>query len=119
MQFEAKKESFSILSRFTPFGPTFTLLGVQFDTGLSMSTAVTKLHNSAMWKLRTLLRARRFYEVEETITTYKTKILSYLEYRTPAIYHANGTLLLQIDGVQTKLLREMGLSDEDALSKFH
>ena len=76
-----------------------------------MSTAVTKLHNSAMWKLRTLLRARRFYEVEETITTYKTKILSYLEYRTPANYHA--------DGVQTKLLREMGLSDEDALSKFH
>ena len=50
---------------------------------------------------------------------YKAKILSYLEYRTPAIYHATATLLHSIDCIQEKMLREVGVTNVDALLKFH
>ena len=50
---------------------------------------------------------------------YKAKILSYLEYRTPAVYHAIATVLLSIDSIQEKMLREVGVSTIDALLHYH
>ena len=119
MAFEPKKESFNIISRATPFGNGFTLLGVHFDTGLTMTEAVNKLHWNASWKLRSLLRCRRYYDTTEIISMYKAKILSYLEYRTPAVYHATATLLSSIDNVQEKMLREVEVSSVDALLHYH
>ena len=53
------------------------------------------------------------------MSTYKAKILSYLEYRTPAIYHASSTLLQQIDSIQSKFLREIGINPIEALLEYH
>ena len=97
----------------------FKLLGVPFDTELSMGQAVSELVSSAGWKLRTLLRTKRFYSDADLIVLYKAHLLSYLEYRTPAIYHAIRAVLRRLDAVQRNFLWEVGADDVSALVHFH
>ena len=52
------------------------------------------------------------------VQVYKSKVLSFVEFCTSAVYHATKTTLAGIDAVQTRLLRECGLSDEEALFIF-
>ena len=69
------------------------MLGVIFDTALSMTAAIAELVAAAGWKSRTLLRTRRFYTEADLVILYKAHLLSYIEYRTPAIYHATRAVL--------------------------
>ena len=117
--FDASKESHHVLSLSDPDGNSLKLLGVPFDMGLSMADAISELVSSAGWKLRTLLRTRRFYSDADLIVFYKAYLLSYLEYRTPAIYHATRALLSRLDAVQSRFLRDVGVDDVCALAKFH
>jgi hypothetical protein len=117
--FDASKESQHVLSLSDPVGGNFRLLGVPFDTELSMVSAVSEIVSSAGWKLRTLLRTRRFYTDADLIVLYKAHLLSYLEYRTPAIYHATRTVLKRLDAVQARFLRDIGVDDITALTTFH
>ena len=48
---------------------------------------------------------------------YKSQLLSYLEYRTAAIYHACDSILAPLDKFQVRFLNELGISAGDAL--FH
>ena len=50
---------------------------------------------------------------------YKAHLLSYIEYRIPALYHACDTALGELDRVQTRFLREAGLTEEEALLEFN
>ena len=66
-----------------------------------------------------LLRGRRFYPLEDLLLQYKQQILSRIEYRTPAIYHATSSVLGRLDRLQSSFLRELGVSCEDALQHFN
>ena len=101
-----------------PEGSTFKLLGVPFDTELSMACAVSELVSSAGWKLRTILRTRRFYTDSDLIVFYNAHSLSYLEYRTPAIYHATRVVISRLDAVLNRFLRDVGVDDVTALVNF-
>ena len=85
---------------------------------LSMADAISQLVAEASWKLRTLLRTRRFYNTADLVSLYKAHLLSYLEYRTPAIYHATRDLLVRLDAVQSKFLSKAGLDEVEALDHF-
>ena len=50
---------------------------------------------------------------------YKSHLLSFLEYRPPAIYHAKREALGRLDSVQDRFLREAGIDDITALMKFN
>ena len=50
---------------------------------------------------------------------YKSKILSYIEFRTGAIYHASGVLLARVDNLQNTFLKTIGVSPENALTEFN
>ena len=117
--FDAAKESQHVLSTSDPEGSAFKLLGVPFDTELSMANAVSELVSSAGWKLRTLLRTRRFYTDADLVVLYKAHLLSYLEYRTPALYHATRVVISRLDAVQNRFLRDVGVDDVTALVHFH
>ena len=69
--------------------------------------------------MRTLLRTRRFYTDADLIVFYKSHLLSYLEYRTPAIYHATRAVLGRLDAVQSKFLRDIGVDDVTAIASFN
>ena len=45
-------------------------------------------------------------------------MLSYIEYRTPGIYHACNTHLDRLDATQTQFLQELGIDEADALLSY-
>ena len=112
------KESAHIVSHAQPLGDSFKWLGIPSDCKLRMDLGVREVVGQASWKLTTILRARRFHEVPQLGQLYKSKVLSFVEYRTPAVYHAAKTTLAGIDVVQTRFLSECSLSDEDVLLHF-
>jgi hypothetical protein len=123
ISFDAGKESFHILSRLYkhrgPAGGNFRLLGIDFDCKLLMGDAVTECVGQCGWELQSILRTRRFYTLAELVGLYKAHVLSFIEYRTPALAHASATTLAPLDAIQARFLREVGLSEEEALLHFH
>jgi len=117
--FEPDKQHMSIISLHEPEGEDFKMMGVWFDPKLTMERAITELCNKLRWKVTTLLRAREIFDTRGLIKQFKARILSYVECRTAAIYHANATALDQIDRQYNRFLREVGLNREEALMVFH
>ena len=95
------------------------MLGVVFDVPLTMRQAVDELVTEAGWKLKMLIRTRRFYTNAELVVLYKSHLLSFLEYRSPAIYHAKREVLWRLDRIQSKFLDDAGLNEADALMEFN
>ena len=115
VEFDPDKESSHILSRSRPMGPGFKILGVDFDCKLLMTVSVHSLAVSAKWKLRSILRTRKYLTGLQMVDVYKAQLLAFLEYRTPAIHHACDTSLFELDSVQRHLLEAAGLTAIDAL----
>ena len=65
------------------------------------------------------MRTRRFFNDREVVLHYKSHIMSYIEYRTPGLYHACDSTLRPLDKVQSNLFAELGISDEQALRSFN
>ena len=116
--FEDTKESITILSRSDPAGPAFKNMGILFDPGLYMENSIESLRSKVNWKLRTLLRTSRFFTTAEIVHLYKARILSFIEYRTAAVYHGTSTSLVRIDEVQNRLINSAGISKVDAIMHF-
>jgi hypothetical protein len=119
VQFDPAKESFHVLAKSDALGDDFKLLGIVFDVHLNMTAAVGEVVQQAGWKLRMLMRTRRYYTDAELVILYKAHLLSYLEYRTPAVYHATRDILARLDRVQTRFLKNAGLDEKDALMYFN
>ena len=119
VQFDPSKESIHVVSRHEPLGKSFRLLGVIFDTGLDMDEAIGEVVSSCSWKMRSLLRTGRFHNTQGVVDLYKARLLSFIEYRTPAVYHACSSRLSRVDRIQERFLKEVGLSAEDALLNFN
>ena len=115
VSFDPAKESKHVMSRRDPCGDNFKLLGVVFDCRLFMDVPIQEVLDAIVWKARMLLRARRFYCTTELIHQYKAHILSFVEYRTAAIYHATSTLLCRLDRTQDRFLKEIGVDSKTAL----
>ena len=62
---------------------------------------------------------RQIFSVKELVGLFKSKILSFIECKTAAVYHACDTHLDRLDAVQRRFLREVGLSSEAALFEFN
>ncbi len=119
VSFDAGKESFAVLSSTEPEGENFKVLGLEFDPKLSMRFCVQSCVSEASWRFRSLLRTRRFYNDAELVGLFKAHVLSFLEYRTPGVYHAASTTLLPLDRVLSKFLRDIGVSDVESLVVFN
>ena len=119
VSFDANKESKHIVSRTRPSGENFTILGVCFDCKLLMTDAVETLVGECRWKLYKILRSQQFFKASEIIGLYKSQILSFIEYRTAAIYHCCTTALLHLDHIQERMLEAVGVSELDAFLHFN
>ena len=117
--FDSSKESKHILSRTDPHGEDFKLLGVVFDCRLDMQSAIASLVGRVKWKLVMLLRSRRSFSTPDLVLQYKQQVLTYIEYRSSAIYHATSTALRRLDRLQDSFLKELGITREAALMDFN
>ena len=115
VMFDPSKESFHIIHRTRGEGENFTILGIEFDTGLLMHNAARNVAVEAGWRLKTLLRTRRFHTKSELIKLYKSQILSFIESRTVGIHHAAPSVLACVDRVQRRFLREIDTTSFEAL----
>ena len=116
--FDGLKESFHVIHRTLGQGNDFTILGCTFDSKLTMAAACRSTAREGRWRLKTVLRSRRFFDVGRLVQLYKCHVLSYLESSMAAIYHAAPTHLGLIDHVQEVLLRELGLRETEALLRY-
>ena len=107
-----------ILSYHKSAGSNFRILGCAFDCKLIMYDCVHETVLSANWKMRMLLRTHRFYSSRDIVNLYKAHLLSYIEYRTPALFHASHSTLVPLDIVQNHFLSNIGISIEDAAFHF-
>ena len=119
VSFDPSKESKHVLSRTDPHGPNFKLLGVIFDCRLFMDDAMRAVTAKIKWKLQMLLRSRRSFSTKDLVIQYKQQVMSCIEYRTGAIYHATTSILMRLDRTQDSFLRELGISKEAALFDFN
>ena len=74
---------------------------------------------AAGWKSKMLIRTRRYYTDAELVVLYKAHRLSYIEYRTLAIYHATRDILERLDRVQSRFLTDAGIDELEALIHFN
>ncbi len=116
--FDPGKESFHGIHRTRAFGEDFKILGVLFDCQLTMGSAAHEIATESGWKVKSILRCRRFYSQSELMKLYKAQVLSFIESRTSAIHHAAPSVLDKIDRVQRRFLREIGLTEIEALVRF-
>ena len=117
--FDPSKESLHVLSRNDPADDPFKILGVLFDVKFIMADGIHSLAAEAGWRIRTILRTRRFHSTSELVHLYKSQVLSFLEYRTAAIYHACDTHLDHIDRLQRRFLREIDVTAEQAVNEYN
>ena len=66
----------------------------------------------------TILRGRRFFITPELVRLYKVQIFSYMASLHPALYHAAPSILARIDRVQEGFLREIGVTQREALKDY-
>ena len=52
------------------------------------------------------------------VNLYKSKVLAYIEGKTPAIYHVAQSALQRVDNIQEQFMRSAGLTDIEAICKF-
>ena len=83
-----------------------------------MLAAARHVATEAGCRLTTLSRTMRFFAIPELMRLYNAQILSYLESSTPALYHAAAPTLVRIDRLHLCFLREIGLSELDALRNY-
>ena len=75
-------------------------------------------NTEAGWRLKQLLRSRRYFTTPEMVHLYKAQVLSCIESSTPGVYHAAPSVLDRIDRVQRRFLREMGMDERAALRDY-
>ena len=116
--FDQSKESFHVIHRTRGEGGNFNILGIEFDIALLMHDAARNVAVEAGWRLKTLLRTRRFHTKSELIRLYKSQILSFIESRTVGIHHAAPSVPACVDRVQKHFLREIQVTCIEALVEW-
>ena len=61
------------------------------------------------------MRSGRFFNGQQLVNLYKAQLLGYIEYRTPAIYHASDSLLAPLDVIQNQILETADMNPLEAL----
>ena len=119
VQFDSSKENMHVLApQGKGAGDDFKLLGIIFDSALSMENELRNLVRNVRWKNQSVLRCKKFFSTHDLVNLYKSQVLSYIEYRTPGIYHACNTHLDRLDATQTQFLQELGIDEADALLSY-
>ena len=68
--------------------------------------------------LQEILRAQKYLDTPSAVIQFKSRILSYVEHRTAAIYHADSIVLEPVDRQYDRFISAMNLTRKDALFSF-
>ena len=99
-------------------GADFRILGITIDSSLTMASAIEELVKDCKWKIRSLLRCQRHFDIAGTVSLFKGRVLPFIEHRTPAIYHAADSLIKRVDSIQRHFLDKLGITEHAALFDY-
>ena len=119
VSFDASKEHLVVLHPVQKHGEAFKLLGCMIGTDLHMQTAIDQLLAKINPKITAILRTRAYYSVPQLIMQFKTHIWGLMEFNMGGFFHAATFLLEKIDRAQSRFLRELAISPEQALLEFN
>ncbi|CAK0818103.1 unnamed protein product [Prorocentrum cordatum] len=85
---------------------------------ITMTDLVLQSAKDGRWKLKAILKTRKYNAGAQLVLLRKAQVLSFIEYRTAAIYHTCKTALEALDHVQDKLTEAARASKEEALLAF-
>ena len=117
--FDASKDQHIVNSTTDPSGGPAKVLGIDFDNKLIMNTTAHTCKIKAACKTRSILRVRRFYSVSNLLLLHKSHVLSCVEYRTAGLHFVSTSVLNEIDGVQSRFLRQLKVFEESAFAHFN
>ena len=83
-----------------------------------MHMAACEVATGADWRLHTLLKVMRFFTTPELVQLYKAHNLAFVECITPGLDHAAPSVLNLIDKGQRRFLRELELTEVEALELY-
>ena len=83
-----------------------------------MAAAIDELVKDCKWKIRSLLRCQRHFDIAGTVSLFKGRVLPFIEHRTSAIYHAADSLIERVDSIQRHFLDRLGITERDALFDY-
>ena len=73
-----------------------------------MHGTVAEIYDAISWKIRTPNRLRRYYIGTEIMGLYKGHVLSFVDYRTPTIYHVCSSELAKLGKIQRHFVESLG-----------
>ena len=89
------------------------------DPDLRMHSAIDQLLSRIRPKVTAILRTRAYYSVPQLIDQFKTHIWGLIECNSGGYFHAANSLLVKVDKVQTRFLKELELTEEQAFLDFN
>ena len=88
-------------------------------SGLAHDIAWAHVAEEAGWRVKAILRTRRFFSKRQLVRHYKAQVLSFVESTAAAYAHVAASVLDVVDRVQRRFLREIQISEEDALCSYN
>ena len=82
-----------------------------------MRSAVEELVREASWRVKALLRSRRFFTQPVLVTLHKRRILPFIESKTSGYYRVAAGILASLDAVQ-KRFKEVGTNELTVLASL-
>lgn len=89
------------------------LLGISINRNLSWSSVINKMVSSASQRLGLLRRASPYLDTSQKAMIYKSMVRSVMEYSSCAWMGATPTSLSQLDAVQKRAMRIIGITTDD------
>ena len=95
------------------------ILGVTIDSKLTWSKHLSAISTRAGQKLGALRKVANKLDAEGRATVYKSQVRSVMEYASLSWMNASPTHLSQLDNIQKKALKIIGVDEATALSRLN
>ena len=95
------------------------ILGVSIDSKLTWSKHISAISTKAGQKLGALRKVANKLDTEGIANVYKSQVRSVMEYASLSWVSASPTILSQLDNIQKKALRIIGIDEDTARSQLN
>ena len=117
--FDPGKEHLVVMHPSLGHGASLRLLGCTMDADLRRHSAIEDLMSKIRFKINAILRTRAYYNVPDLIGQLKTYIWPLIEVHNGGYFHATSSMLDKIEHAQSRFLKELEVSPEQAFLDFN
>ena len=95
------------------------MLGTLIDPKLIVEDKVRRISRKCLFKIKAILATRCVYGVSAMVQHFKSRVWCIFEASNIAACHASVTRLASISALQSRFLKEIGLTNETVILEFN